>query len=141
MTGGKYGYVSEWDSANSKLYVTLGVNSAAFAGTDTFVDTPPETGADRATATVSSVGAATDLLTRDYIYYDYAIAANATNKHSGIVVGPNSHIIVYASTADLTFQVNGFENAATDFLPDSTTRLLVLLVVVQVVDNLTPTLI
>ena len=117
VTGGKYGYVSEWDSANSKLYVTLGVNSAAFAGTDTFVDTPPETGADRTTATVSSAGAATDLLTRDYIYYDYAIAANATNKHSGIVVGPNSHIIVYASTADLTFQVNGFENAATDFLP------------------------
>jgi hypothetical protein len=52
--------------------------------------------------------------------YDYAIAANGANKHSGIVVGPNSHIVVYASSADLTFQVNGFENEVSppDYAPD-----------------------
>lgn len=114
VTGGKYGFVRRF--VGSDLYVTLGKNSAAFAATDTFVDTPPEQGEDRATATVNTVTAATDLENADYIFYDTALAANTTNKHSGIVVGPNSHIIVYASSADLTFQLNGFENAASDFL-------------------------
>ena len=114
VTGGKYGFVRRY--VGSDLYVTLGKNSAAFAATDTFVDTPLGTGDDRTTATVNSVTAATDLENPDYIFYDTALAANTTNKHSGIVVGPNSHIIVYASSADLTFQLNGFENAASDFL-------------------------
>ena len=115
VTGGKYGFVRRF--VGSDLYVTLGKNSAAFAANDEFVDTPPEQGEDRATATVNAVTAATDLENADYIFYDTALAANTTNKHSGIVVGPNSHIIVYASSADLTFQLNGFENAASDFLP------------------------
>ena len=61
VTGGKYGHVSKW--SGSDLYVTLGTGSAAFAGTDTFVDTPTVEGAARATATVNSVSAATDLET------------------------------------------------------------------------------
>jgi hypothetical protein len=116
VTGGKYGWVTDWTAP--VLSVALGVGSAAFAGADTFVDTPPEQGADRSTVTASSVTAPSDLATEDYIYYDYAISANGANKHSGIVVGPNSHIVVYASSADLSFQVNGFENEANDFLPD-----------------------
>ena len=113
VTGGKYGWVSAW--SGSDLYVTLGTGSAAFAGSDVFVDTPRGQGADRANATVSSVTAATDLETKDYIYYDVAISANSTNEHKGLVVGPNSHLIVYASSADLSFQVNGFENNVSDW--------------------------
>ena len=116
VTGGKYGFVSAWDSTAGVLKVTLGPGSAAFAATDVFVDTPPETGAERANATVNSVTAATDLDAEDYIFYDVAIGANETNAHTGIVVGPNSHVIVYASSADLSFQVNGFENEVSDFL-------------------------
>ena len=116
VTGGKYGWVTDWTAP--VLSVALGVGSAAFANADTFVDTPPEQGADRSTVTASSVTQPADLATEDYIMYDYAIAANGANKHSGIVVGPNSHIVVYASSADLSFQVNGFENEANDFLPD-----------------------
>lgn len=116
VTGGKYGWVTDWTAP--VLSVALGVGSAAFANADTFVDTPPEQGADRNTVTASSVTQPADLATEDYIYYDFALAANSTNKHSGIVVGPNSHIVVYASSADLSFQVNGFENEASDFLPD-----------------------
>ena len=113
VTGGKYGWVADW--SGSDLYVTLGTGSAAFAGSDVFVDTPRGQGADRANATVSSVTAATDLETKDYIYYDVAIGANATNEHKGLVVGPNSHLIVYASSANLSFQVNGFENNVSDW--------------------------
>ena len=107
------GYVSKY--SDTKLYVTLGAGSAAFAGSDTFVDTPTAQGADRTTATVSSVTAATDLLTEDYIYYDYALGANGTNEHKGVVIGPNSHLIVYAGSANLSFQVNGFENTVSDY--------------------------
>ncbi len=113
VTGGKYGWVSAW--SGSDLYVTLGTGSAAFAGSDVFVDTPRGQGADRANATVSSVTAATDLETKDYIYYDVAISANSTNEHKGLVVGPNSHLIVYASSANLSFQVNGFANTVSDW--------------------------
>ena len=113
VTGGKYGYVAKY--SDTKLYVTLGAGSAAFAGSDTFVDTPTAQGADRTTATVSSVTGATDLLTEDYIYYDYALGANGTNEHKGVVIGPNSHLIVYAGSANLSFQVNGFENTVSDY--------------------------
>lgn len=115
ITGGKYGYVTGWDSTGGVLSVTLGAGSAAFAAGDVFVDTPLEQGAERQDTTVSSVTAATDLNNEDYIFYDYALSANGANKHSGIVVGPNSHIIVYASSADLSFQLNGFENTVSDF--------------------------
>ncbi len=116
VTGGKYGWVTDWTAP--VLSVSLGPGSAAFAGSDTFVDTPPEQGGERSTVTVNSVTQPSDLSTEDYIYYDFAIGANGANKHSGIVVGPNSHIVVYASSADLSFQVNGFENQVNDFLPD-----------------------
>tara|TARA_B100001113_G_scaffold339640_1_gene323045 strand:+ start:2154 stop:4067 length:1914 start_codon:yes stop_codon:yes gene_type:complete len=116
VTGGKYGWVTDWTAP--VLSVALGPGSAAFAGSDTFVDTPPEQGGERSTVTVNSVTQPSDLATEDYIYYDFAIGANGANKHSGIVVGPNSHIVVYASSADLSFQVNGFENQVNDFLPD-----------------------
>ena len=88
---------------------------AAFTGSDTFPDTPPVQGTTRAIATVSSVTAATDVETGDYLYYDSAIGANATVEHKGLVIGPGSHLIVYASSADMSAQVNGFVNTVSDY--------------------------
>ncbi len=50
----------------------------------------------------------------DYLYYDNAIAANDTEKISGVVVGPGQNILVYSSAADLSYVVNGFESASDD---------------------------
>jgi hypothetical protein len=50
----------------------------------------------------------------DYLYYDNAIAANDTEKNSGIVVGPGQNLLVYSSAADLSYVVNGFESASDD---------------------------
>jgi len=115
-TPGAFGYVTDWDSTGGVLSVFVDNDSPAFfAGTDTFPDTPPTQGATRTIATVSSVTGATDLSNEDYVWYDAAIAANATNEHKGLVVGPGSHLIVYASSADMSFQVNGFVNTVSDF--------------------------
>ena len=50
----------------------------------------------------------------DYLYYDNAIAANDTEKNSGIVVGPGQNLLVYSSAADLSYVVNGFESPSGD---------------------------
>jgi hypothetical protein len=50
----------------------------------------------------------------DYLYYDNAIAANDTEKNSGIVVGPGQNLLVYSSAADLSYVVNGFESPSDD---------------------------
>ena len=50
----------------------------------------------------------------DYFYYDNAIAANETEKNSGIVVGPGQNLLVYSSAADLSYVVNGFESPSGD---------------------------
>jgi hypothetical protein len=115
-TPGAFGYVSAWDGTGGVLSVFVDNDSPAFfAATDTFPDTPPTQGETRTIATVSSVTGATDLSNEDYVWYDAAIAANATNEHKGLVVGPGSHLIVYASSADMSFQVNGFVNTVSDF--------------------------
>ena len=116
VTAGAFGYVTSWDTATSKLKVFVDNDSpAAFTGSDTFPDTPPVQGTTRAIATVSSVTAATDVETGDYLYYDSAIGANATVEHKGLVIGPGSHLIVYASSADMSAQVNGFVNNVSDY--------------------------
>lgn len=114
VTPGAFGYVNDWDSTGGVLKVSLG-GSIAFAATDEFPDSPPVAGTPRVVATVSSVTDPEDLNNDDYIYYDVAIDAGTTNVHSGIVVGPASHLVVYASTADISFQVNGFENTVGDY--------------------------
>ena len=50
----------------------------------------------------------------DYFYYDNAIAANETEKNSGIVVGPGQNLLVYSSAGDLSYVVNGFESPSGD---------------------------
>ncbi len=116
VTAGAFGYVTSWDTTTSKLKVFVDNDSpAAFASSDTFPDTPPGQGPTRAVATVSSVTAATDVETGDYLYYDTAIGANATAEHKGLIIGPGSHLIVYASSADMSAQVNGFVNTVSDY--------------------------
>ncbi len=51
----------------------------------------------------------------DYLFYDKALAANATDKNTSIVVGPGQNLLVYSSAADLSYVVNGFETASDDF--------------------------
>lgn len=53
--------------------------------------------------------------TADYLYYDNQVAANDTDKNSGIVVGPGENLVVYSSAADLSYVVNGFESPSDDF--------------------------
>ena len=50
----------------------------------------------------------------DYLYYDNAVAANDTEKNSGIVVGPGQNLLVYSSAGDLSYVVNGFESPSGD---------------------------
>ena len=50
----------------------------------------------------------------DYLYYGNAIAANDTEKNSGIVVGPGQNLLVYSSAGDLSYVVNGFESPSGD---------------------------
>ena len=58
----------------------------------------------------------------DYLYYDNAIAANDTEKNSGIVVGPGQNLLVYSSAADLSYVVNGFESPSEDFIVVNMTK-------------------
>ena len=51
----------------------------------------------------------------DYIFYGKAIAANATDKNSALVVGPGENILVYSSAGDLSYVANGFESPSDDF--------------------------
>ena len=53
--------------------------------------------------------------TSDYMYYDNALAANDTEKISGVVVGPGQNLLVYSSAGDLSYVVNGFESPSGDF--------------------------
>lgn len=107
---GSYGYVSAVSGADIK--VSLGLNSAAFVATDTFFDSPLEPASDRTEATVSSVSS---INAEDYIYYGKTIAANTTDRTTGLVVGPGQSLMVYSSSADLSYMVQGFSDKTNDF--------------------------
>lgn len=65
-----------------------------------------------ATVRVShAAGGAADA-TNQYILFDYALAANATQSTLRFTAGPSDKIRVYASTATVTFNVNGIEETA-----------------------------
>ena len=53
--------------------------------------------------------------TEDYFHYDKALAANTSDKTTGLVVGPGQNVVVYASSADAAFQVQGFESVSEDY--------------------------
>ena len=53
--------------------------------------------------------------TEDYIHYGKAIAANSSDRTTGIVVGPGQNLIVWASDTYIAFQVQGFESVSEDY--------------------------
>lgn len=93
--------------------------TGAVSGTGTFsymfYDSPRVLGSSRLNATVSSLTALADVNVEDYLYYDQTIAANTTDKNTGIVVGPGQSVVVYSSTANVNFVLNGFEDSTSDF--------------------------
>jgi hypothetical protein len=100
--------------------VTLDIsNSGAVSGTGTFehifYDSPRENGSTRSLAKVSSYTASTDINDEDYLFYGKSVSANSTDKNSGIVVGPGQSVVVYSSSADLNYVLNGFEDSTSDF--------------------------
>ena len=113
VTSGPYGYVHSASGASVK--VSLGLNSSAFAGTNTFYDSPRENASTRTTATVSSVTTATTINAEDYLFYDKSLAANATDKNSSILIGPGQSLVVYSSATDLNYSLNGFEDNTSDY--------------------------
>ena len=53
--------------------------------------------------------------TEDYIHYGKAIAANSSDRTTGVVVGPGQNLIVWASDTNIAFQVQGFESVSEDY--------------------------
>ena len=53
--------------------------------------------------------------TEDYIHYGKAIAANSSDRTTGIVVGPGQNLVVWASDTNIAFQVQGFESVSEDY--------------------------
>ena len=51
----------------------------------------------------------------DYLFYDKAIAANVTEKNSSIIVGPGQNLVCRAADTNVSFIVNGFESASSDY--------------------------
>lgn len=95
------GKVIEWDTANSKLYVSLYDVAVAFAGSDVvkdFAGTP-------ANATVNSVA---DIDDSDWLVKGKAVAANTYEKIGGLVLGPDQNIAVQAATGSVAFSLFGF---------------------------------
>lgn len=115
QTSGAYGYVRSYSGNN--LYVIKGLNSADFAGSDTFLDNPKLGTATRSTVTVSSVAVATTALEDNYIIEGATNAAHAVAKNTSIVVGPGERLIINSVTNNNTFSLIGFEDLSTAFPP------------------------
>ena len=95
------GKVIEWDTANSKLYVSLYDTTVAFAGSDVvkdFAGTPAD-------ATVSSVA---DIDDSDWLMKDKALSASTYEKIGGLVLGPDQNLAVQAPTGAVAFSLFGF---------------------------------
>ena len=115
QTVGKYGYVREWNASAQTLDVILGLNSAAFAGSDTFDDAPFAASAST-TATVSSVTVDATAIGGDQQYVtSKTLSANAVDKLTSIVLGPGESIVVNSASANNTFILNGFQENSSDF--------------------------
>ncbi|AOV59961.1 tail fiber protein [Synechococcus phage S-CAM8] len=109
---GPYGYVRSY--SGTTLQVIKGLYSADFAGTDTFLDAPLNSTADRSTVTVSSVDVATTALQAgEYIIEGKTNAANAVDRTTSLVIGPGERVIVNSATGDNTFSLIGFEDIST----------------------------
>ena len=110
---GPYGYVQSVSSADVKI--SLGYNSTSFVGSEEFYDSPRTPGALRSVCTVDSTTSVTDVEDEDYISYDQSITSHTTDKNTGIVIGSGQSIVVYSSSTDINFILNGFEDITNDY--------------------------
>ena len=114
QTAGPYGYVRSF--SGTSLFVIKGINSADFAGSDTFLDNPKLGTATRATATVSSVDVATTAVeVGNYLVKDVSNGNNEIDKITSLVIGPGERLIVESATQNNVFSLIGFEDASTAF--------------------------
>lgn len=114
QTSGPYGYVRSYDSTTLK--VIKGLNSADFAGTNTFQDAPLGSSVDRSEVTVSSVDVATTAVENEnYLAKDVNNTAGNVEKITSLVVGPGERLIVESNTQNNVFSFIGFEDTSTAF--------------------------
>ena len=138
-TAGTYSGLSPTGGSGSGLKVDIVVAASTGAATVTLVNggknyADGETltvtdanlgggGAPNLTFATDGIGAGdgigatstTYVKTEDYIHYGKAIAANASDRTTGIVVGPGQNLVVYASDTNIAFQVQGFESVSEDY--------------------------
>ena len=138
-TAGTYSGLSPTGGSGSGLKVDIVVAASTGAATVTLVNggknyADGETltvtdanlgggGAPNLTFATDGIGAGdgigatstTYVKTEDYIHYGKAIAANSSDRTTGIVVGPGQNLIVYASDTNIAFQVQGFESVSEDY--------------------------
>ena len=113
QTAGKWGVVRDY--TGSALKVIQGAGSAAFAGSDIFLDSPLKQGAARSFCTVSSVTTETTVLeAQHYIVDDKNVASGTYDRVTSIVLGPGESLIVQASAQNNVFTLDGFEDATTE---------------------------
>ena len=139
-TAGTYSGLSPTGGSGSGLKVDIVVAASTGAATVTLVNggknyADGETltvtdanlgggGAPNLTFATDGIGAGdgigatsnTYVKTEDYIHYGKAIAANSSDRTTGVVVGPGQNLIVYASDTNIAFQVQGFESVSEDYV-------------------------
>ncbi len=139
-TAGTYSNLSPTGGSGSGLKVDIVVAASTGAATVTLVNggknyADGETltvtdanlgggGAPNLTFVTDGIGAGdgigatsnTYVKTEDYIHYGKAIAANSSDRTTGVVVGPGQNLIVYASDTNIAFQVQGFESVSEDYV-------------------------
>jgi len=114
QTAGPYGIVRSY--SGTALEIVKGINSADFAGTNTFQDCPLLTTADRSTVTVSSVQVATDAVeAQHYLTEGKSNTNNNVDRITSLVIGPGQRLIVNSATANNVFTLIGFEDISTGF--------------------------
>ena len=138
-TAGTYSGLSPTGGSGSGLKVDIVVAASTGAATVTLVNggknyADGETltvtdanlgggGAPNLTFATDGIGAGdgigatstTYVKTEDYIHYGKAIAANSSDRTTGIVVGPGQNLVVWASDTNIAFQVQGFESVSEDY--------------------------
>lgn len=121
VSTGPYGYVRRWVPAGPTLHVIQGLNSAAVANGDAFLDTPNEVGGQRTMATASTAGSITDIPAGSMVMSGYSIAANSMEKVSSLVVGHGDSLVVNGGATGLNFVLTGFTDSTTDWAPTNYT--------------------
>jgi hypothetical protein len=111
IAGDSWGTILDWDSANSKAYITNGPGSALWVGTDTFLDAPRQTATTKATATINSVS---NTSPADVIINSDAIAQSTSEERKGIILGPGQQIKVEATNGRCNFIFDAFQDTVSE---------------------------